>query len=43
MRLITVEEMKELERLADENGLSYKKMMENAGMQIKSALRNHQV
>ncbi|MPM23839.1 ADP-dependent (S)-NAD(P)H-hydrate dehydratase [bioreactor metagenome] len=31
MRLITVENMRELERLAFEGGLSYEKMMQNAG------------
>jgi NAD(P)H-hydrate epimerase len=39
MRLITVEEMKELERLADENGLSYKKMMENAGTRLAETIQ----
>ena len=38
---VTCAEMKELERLADENGLSYYRMMENAGSAAADAALEH--
>ncbi|MEA5079136.1 MAG: NAD(P)H-hydrate dehydratase [Anaerolineaceae bacterium] len=40
MRLITVENMRELERLAFESGLSYEKMMQNAGMGLAEIIHS---
>lgn len=40
MRLVNVEKMKELERNAAENGLSYEKMMENAGTGLAAVIQD---
>lgn len=40
MRWVNVEQMKELERLANESGLSYEKMMENAGTQLAKTINS---
>lgn len=38
MRWVTVEQMKELEKQANESGLSYEKMMENAGTKLAETI-----
>ena len=38
MRIVTVEEMRQIEQSADAGGLSYDTMMENAGRAIASAI-----
>ena len=39
MRIVTVEQMKQIERNADESGVSYLQMMENAGTAAYQAIR----
>lgn len=39
MRIVTVEQMKQIERNADKSGLSYLQMMENAGTAAYQAIR----
>lgn len=39
MRIVTIEQMKEIERRAAESGLSYKQMMENAGCAIAELIK----
>lgn len=40
MKIVTVAEMKEIERQADESGLSYYQMMENAGTQSYQIIKS---
>lgn len=39
MRVVTVAQMKQIEKLADANGVSYYQMMENAGTAAYHILR----
>lgn len=39
MRFVTVAEMKQIEKRADESGLSYRQMMENAGTAVYKVIR----
>jgi hydroxyethylthiazole kinase-like uncharacterized protein yjeF len=41
MKLVTVEEMRQLEQRADASGQSYATMMENAGRAVADAIRQH--
>lgn len=38
MKIVTVEEMRAMERAADESGLTYEQMMENAGRSVADAI-----
>ena len=42
MRVVTVAQMKQIEKLADANGVSYYQMMENAGLAAYAELQKHQ-
>ena len=42
MRVVTVAQMKQIEKLADANGVSYYQMMENAGTAAYHILRQRQ-
>ncbi|MFC2065090.1 NAD(P)H-hydrate dehydratase [Chloroflexota bacterium] len=39
-KLVSVEQMQSIERMADKNGLSYKKMMENAGNALAKKIKS---
>ena len=41
MRVVTVAQMKQIEKLADANGVSYYQMMENAGMCVADFVRKN--
>lgn len=41
MRVVTVAQMKQIEKNADANGISYYQMMENAGTAAYHSIRQH--